>query len=175
MAQKEDSQRYYIFKDGAYQDWLNGRAFAIGGYKTNRGSASGYPQSDLSITDNNIIMHLLGTANRINSVCIGIQIGDLLPKRIKRIGGKFKRTVPWQNADHGAEIGVSTIFATSQSSMSSALGEYNDFPISPISTTDFVKFETDVTLQTPEYVFALLRVKNADNRYIYISEVWVEV
>lgn len=175
MAQKENSQRYYIFKDGAYQDWLNGRAFAIGGYKTDADGPSGHPQSDLSITDNNIIMHMLGAANRINSVCIGIQIGDLLPKRIKRIGGKFKRTVPWQNSEHGAEIGVSTMFVNSKTSKASALGEYDNFPIPNISTTDFVEFETDVALQTTEYVFVLLRVKDVNNRYIYISEMWVEV
>lgn len=175
MAQKEDSQRHYIFKDGAYQDWLNGREFAIGGYKTHSSSSGGSPSSDMSIADNNIILHLLGVYNRTNSVCIGIQIGDLLSKRIKRIGGKFKATVNWQHSGDGSEIGVSTMFVESKTSMASALGEYNDFPISTISTTDFAEFETDTTIQNPEYVFVLLRVKNANNRYIYISEVWVEV
>lgn len=170
IGQGEASTRFYIFKDGQYQDWLNGRQFTFGGYQVRQGGASGTePVYSLSIEDEKIVFSMTGTANRTNHESIGLIISDLLPAPIKKIGGYFACTTYENSASQTEEIGVSEKFVISADN-STAFGEHQ---LSHIAANGDKTI--DVTISTPNYVFFHLKRKNVNMRRIYISELWVEV
>lgn len=170
MMAKPKSKKIYIFKDGQYQSWLNGREFAFGGYqKREDGTGDSQPEYSLTISDGKIVFSMTGTGNRTNHESIGIKVSDLLPGPVKKIGGYFTCTTYENSASQTEEFGVSEKFVTSTTE-STAFGEHQLSHIAQAGNK-----EVDITINAPNYVVFHLMRKNVKTRSITISELWVEV
>lgn len=170
MGAKASANRFYIFKDGQYQSWLNGRELVFGGYQVRKnGASSTYPAYSLNVIDDNIVFSMTGTENRTNHESIGIKVSDLLPGPVKKIGGFFTCTTYENSASQICEVGMSEKFVTSETE-STAFGEYQLSHIAQAGSK-----EVDITINSPNYVVFHIMRRNVKTREITISELWVEV
>lgn len=165
-----NGNRLYIFKDGQYQSWLNGREFAIGGYITNASNQGVSPASNLYIEDNWLKLSLTSAYNRVNYTCAGILLSDIVSAKIKRLGVTLPGGYDYSYSDaFGRDFIFSEKFVTSANE-TTALGT-----IQSVSINAAGEHVIDNGTDNLNYMVLMNHKKNTTSIHFAVVDCWIEV
>lgn len=173
-GQSAGLKRFCLFRDGAYQGWLNGREFTLGGYWSYASSQTSQPSYELYLNDSGVLVFTMtGAYNRTNTFSIGIKAGDLLPAPIRRIGGTIWRSTDETGEDQRIGMGVSQKFVQN-ADMDTAFGAHEmEYSLLPTAARECEMEITDPS--AANYIVFQITRKNVNTRWVKIRELWVEV